>query len=193
LITLSLFAALTMFSRLDLIFFAVLVGVWILFRGHSLRYYLPLDILSIAFSVLLAFTLKFGFPEYFEHDDAAATMIVVALIVRLGTAYLLGLYQNQSAEKPLKLLSRLGVFAIVSSVILGALMLVIARIFHFTAMPRTHRSNTLRTQRLACHFQSAEYGKSTRKYQEPLEAMANGRIHLLWDPCRTAWRVHALE
>ncbi|MFT3894884.1 MAG: hypothetical protein QM730_24910 [Anaerolineales bacterium] len=137
LLTLGLIAALTMFSRLDLVFLAVIAGVWILFRGHSLRYYLPLDILSIITSVLLAFTIKFGFPDYFEHANAAAIMIVVALIIRLPLAYFWGLCQNQSIEKPLETLKKLGLFTLASSVVIGGLMLILARVLHFNAMPRT--------------------------------------------------------
>jgi len=137
LITLGLLAALTMFSRLDLVFLAVLAGLWILFRGHALRYYLPLDILSIIFSVLLAFTTKFGFPDYFEHANTAAAMIVVALIVRLLAAYLLGLFQNQTIQKPRTTLTKLAVFALLSSVLVSALMLVLARVLNFNAMPRS--------------------------------------------------------
>ena len=40
-LTLGILAALTMFSRLDLVFFAAMVGLWIVFRGHPLRYFLP--------------------------------------------------------------------------------------------------------------------------------------------------------
>jgi hypothetical protein len=53
-----------MFSRLDLVFLAGMVGIWIVFRREPLRYLLPLDIVSVAFSMLLAFVIKAGFPEY---------------------------------------------------------------------------------------------------------------------------------
>jgi hypothetical protein len=135
--TLALLAALTMFSRLDLIFFAGMAGLWIVFRGHALRYYLPLDIVAIIFSVLFAFTTKFGFPEYFEHTNAAMTMVGVALFIRLPAAYFLGLHQNPSAEKPSKTLAKLAVFALVSSAAISVVMLVVARVMDFDAMPRT--------------------------------------------------------
>ena len=137
LVTLGLLAMLTMFSRLDLVFFAGMVGLWIVFRGYTLRYYLPLDIISIIISVLLAFTTRFGFPEYFEHDHAAMVMIGTAMIIRLPLAYFLGLYQNLSVDSPLKILSKLAIFTLVSSAIISAVMLILARIFDFNSMPRT--------------------------------------------------------
>src|SRR5689334_9361993 len=45
--TLAAIAALTMFSRLDLVFVAGMVGLWIIFRDSLLRHYLPLHIASI--------------------------------------------------------------------------------------------------------------------------------------------------
>ncbi len=126
-----------MFSRLDLVFFAGMAGLWIVFRGQALRYYLPLDIVAIIFSVLSAFTTKFGFPEYFEHTNAAMTMVGVALFIRLPAAYFLGLHQNPSADKPLKTLAKLAAFALVSSAAISVVMLVVARVMDFDAMPRT--------------------------------------------------------
>jgi hypothetical protein len=137
LITLGILASLTMFSRLDLVFFAGMAGLWVLFRGHALRYYLPLDIISIILSVLLAFINKFSFPGYFEHTDAVATMLAVAMIVRLPLAYFLGLYQDLSIEKPLKVISKLAIFTLISSAAIGVAMLILARILDFNSMPRT--------------------------------------------------------
>src|SRR5581483_8045213 len=62
---LGLVASLTVFSRLDLIFFAGIVGLWIVFRETPLRYLLPLDILAVPVSALLAFILRLGIAEYY--------------------------------------------------------------------------------------------------------------------------------
>src|SRR4026208_1621410 len=68
-LTLGILAALTMFSRLDLVFFATMAGLWVVFRGHPLRFFLPLDIAAIIASALLALTLRIGFPDYYELTD----------------------------------------------------------------------------------------------------------------------------
>ena len=48
---LSVIATLTMFSRLDLVFFAIIVGIWIIFRDEPMRYLVPLDILAIVTAI----------------------------------------------------------------------------------------------------------------------------------------------
>ena len=52
--TLGILAVLVMFSRLDLIFLAGMAGIWIVFRKYPIRYLLPLDIVFIIVTVLLA-------------------------------------------------------------------------------------------------------------------------------------------
>jgi hypothetical protein len=44
-------AVVVMFSRLDLVFLAIIGGVWIIFRGKPLRFLLPLDLVIIFFSM----------------------------------------------------------------------------------------------------------------------------------------------
>ena len=54
LIILGLIGVAVIFSRLDLIFFVGIAGIWVVFRTSSFRYLLPLDIVVISFSVLLS-------------------------------------------------------------------------------------------------------------------------------------------
>ena len=42
-LTLGIIAALAMFSRLDLVFLAAMVGLWVVFRGHHLRFFIKQD------------------------------------------------------------------------------------------------------------------------------------------------------
>ncbi len=125
LITLGVIAALTMFSRLDLVFFAGMAGLWIIFRGHPLRYYLPLDIASIVVSTLFVFALRVGFPVYYQLAHIALTMAALGLIVKIPCAFLFSLYQHSSISSPGRLLKQLFLFAITSSAIIGTAMLTI--------------------------------------------------------------------
>jgi hypothetical protein len=122
-LTLGIIAALAMFSRLDLIFFAGFVGLWIVFRGQLLRYFLPLDIVSIMFSALLAFVLRMGFPDYYELSSLAMAMIILGLVVKIPCAFLFGLYQHSGMLNISGLLKRLLLSTITSSAIVGAAML----------------------------------------------------------------------
>ena len=126
--TLAVIAVLTMFSRLDLVFLAGMVGLWVIFRGHLLRFFLPLDIASIIILTILAFMTRVGLTGYFESIDIALMMAAVGLIVKIPGAYLLGLYQHVGVSRPLALLKRVAVFAVAGSVITGLIVLLIQRL-----------------------------------------------------------------
>jgi hypothetical protein len=121
-VMLAVIATLAMFSRLDLVFVAATVGLWIVFRGHVLRFYLPLDIVSIIVAALLAFIIRNDLPGYYQHVDFALTMAAVGLIIKIPCAFLVGLYQRVTILNPLELLKRLFLFSLTSSVIVGAMM-----------------------------------------------------------------------
>src|SRR5688572_9860833 len=112
-----------MFSRLDLVFLAGMVGLWIVFRGHVLRFYLPLDIASIIVATLLAFIIRNNLPAYYQYVDFALTMAAIGLVVKIPCAFLFGLYQRATLLNPRQLLKRLFLFSLISSVIIGVIML----------------------------------------------------------------------
>jgi hypothetical protein len=62
---LGVIAAAVTFSRLDLVFFALLIGISIVFRGSPLRYLLPLDILAVIVSTVVAFITRLGISAYY--------------------------------------------------------------------------------------------------------------------------------
>lgn len=123
-IILAVLAVLVMFSRLDLVFLAGLAGLWIVLRGSVLRFLVPLDIASVVTMTLLAFIIRVDIPGYYEDVDVALTMIVLSLIVKITTAYLLGLYQRSVVHRVGELLKRLIFFAVGSAGITGLLMLL---------------------------------------------------------------------
>jgi hypothetical protein len=134
--TLGLVAALVMFSRLDLVFLAGIAGLWIVFREHPMRYFLPLDILSTFVSVLLAFLIRLPLKEYFKYSEAAVTMIALSLVINITAAYWLGLYRSEVIHHPRQLLWRLAVFAVGTSALAGAVMIAIRDMAHFEGFPR---------------------------------------------------------
>src|SRR5688572_8458774 len=101
---LALLAVLTMLSRLDLVFLAGMVGLWVIFRGHLLRYYLPLDIALIIIATLLALVVRVGLPAYYETVDLVLTMVALGLMIKIPCAFLFGLYQRATLSRPGKLL-----------------------------------------------------------------------------------------
>jgi hypothetical protein len=117
-----------MFSRLDLVFVAGMVGLWVVFRGHLLRFFLPLDIVSIIILTTLAFMVRVGLTSYFESIDIALAMAVVALLVKIPCAYLFGLYQHYGITRAVEVLKRVTLFSVIGSAITGVLILLIQRL-----------------------------------------------------------------
>lgn len=134
--TLGILAILVMFSRLDLVFLAGMAGIWIVFRRQPLRYLLPLDIVFVVVSVLLALIFRITFREYLKYSDVALTMIALSLLIKIPTAYFFGLYQRSVISKFGVLWKRLGLFALSTSALLGAAMIAITPLAHFEGFPR---------------------------------------------------------
>lgn len=94
---LGVIAVLIAFARLDLAFFALIVGLWIVFRATPARYLLPLDMLALVVSAVSAFLIRLGFAAYYEVPSAVTTMLFAALAVKLPVLYLFGLYRKPPA------------------------------------------------------------------------------------------------
>jgi hypothetical protein len=129
--------ALVILSRLDLVFLVALASIWVVFRSSPIRYLLPLDIVSIAFSVLLAFVIKQGFPDYYVLARVAVTMLAFSLLIKLSLAYLFGLYQPGKLNRPVEWLRSLILFVFTSSAVTGVVMIAVARLLSFVSFPRT--------------------------------------------------------
>lgn len=127
-VTLAVIAVLTMFSRLDLVFLAGLAGLWVVFRGHLLRFFLPLDIASILIVTILAFMIRVGLTGYYESIDIALVMALVGLVVKIPAAFLFGLYQHTGISRAGELVKRVVLFAITGSAVTGLLVLLIQRL-----------------------------------------------------------------
>jgi hypothetical protein len=122
-IELAIIAVLAILSRLDLVFLAGIVGIWVIFRGSLLRYYLPLDIATITVFSLLAFLIRNPLLDYYDYADLAVALAAIALLVKIPAAFLFGLYENAVLSQPVELAKRLFLFSITSSIIVGGLML----------------------------------------------------------------------
>lgn len=134
---LGILAVLVMFSRLDLAFLAGMAGIWIVFRKHAMRYLLPLDVVFIVVSVLLALIYRVTFREYYNFSDVAVTMIALSLVVKIPAAYLLGLYRRSVISDFGALAKRMALFGVSTSALVGALMVAITPLAHFEGFPRS--------------------------------------------------------
>lgn len=136
LIILGAIGILVILSRLDLVFFVTLAGLWVVFRKSPMSYLLPLDIALLAFSVLIAFVIKVPVPGYYKIADVAVKMLAVSLLLKIPLAYIFGLYQPGKNNNVIGLLSSLVLFTTTSSALLAVVMIVMARVLEFNNFPR---------------------------------------------------------
>jgi hypothetical protein len=134
---LGLVGALTIFSRLDLIFFVALAGLWLVFRGGPLRYFLSLDVAAVIVSVFLSFILRLDLPEYYDYSNVAVIMAALGLLVKIPLTYFFGLYQRSALRDFRKWTLRLLLSTGVGSFLLGAAMLGISLTGNLQGFPRT--------------------------------------------------------
>lgn len=120
---LGIVAILATFGRLDLIFLAIIVGIWIVFRETPIRYLLPLDILSITASTLIAFVTRLGISAYNDAATSGLIMIAAGLLIKIPIFYFLGLYERPSNWKPLKMIWSILLSVGLSSFALSVLLL----------------------------------------------------------------------
>ncbi len=133
---LGLLASLVVFGRLDLIFFALVVGISIVFRESPLRYLLPLDILAIVASVLLAFITRLGISSYYDSTTSALIMLSAGLLIKIPILYFFGLYDRPSNWKPLSIFWRLLLAMGAGSAVLSVLLLLGGSLHIFTSFSR---------------------------------------------------------
>ena len=128
--TLAVIAVLTMFSRLDLVFLAGMVGLWVVFRGHLLRFFLPLDIASIIILTILRDSCcEWDLTVIMSLIDIALAMAVVALLVKIPCCLFCLVYISILASSRIgELLKRVVLFAVTGSVVTGILVLLVQRL-----------------------------------------------------------------
>ena len=125
---LAIAATLVMFSRLDMVFLAGLFGLWIVFRNKPLRYLLPLDILTLTFSTLLAFVLRIGFPDYYLYTQVAIVTLGISLALKIPAFYFLSLYDHPKAHSSFYLIRQSAIAIVLSNAVTLVLLLGLTRL-----------------------------------------------------------------
>ncbi|MFN8382431.1 MAG: hypothetical protein U0V02_10845 [Anaerolineales bacterium] len=128
LVEIALLAVLVMFSRLDLIFLAVIVGVWVVFRGKLIRYLLPLDVLIIFASMVTSAAYRTGITPYNTMYAAATVKVTVtALSIKIVALYFFGTYQHPRIASIWKIFLQTFLALTTSTVVISAVVLVLTR------------------------------------------------------------------
>lgn len=135
---LGLIAAIAMFSRLDLVFFAVLAGIWILFRGSPIRYFLPLDIAIIFLSMTGAVLMRTDFQIYnTAYASSAVEATLIALVVKTAALYFFGAYQHPRSVRVWETLKRIFFAVSIGAVLTAVLYILLVQIGLGRNFPRS--------------------------------------------------------
>ncbi|HSR21326.1 MAG TPA: hypothetical protein VLL49_10475, partial [Anaerolineales bacterium] len=120
---LAALAVLVTFGRLDLAFFCLIVGIWIVFRDTPARFYLPFDLLALVIATVSAFVTRLGFAAYYDSQQAVTIMLVAEIVCKIPIFFLFGLYGKPSSGRRGQYLARL-VLAVAVGSSLPALVLL---------------------------------------------------------------------
>jgi hypothetical protein len=124
----ALLAAFVMFSRLDLVFLAVLIGPWLILRGSSARHLLLLDVTAIFIAVTSAVILRTDFNAYnTDYSTSALEVAGIGMVVNPILLYFFGAYQHPRS-RPLLITARQTALAlgIGTLILFGAYLLLMA-------------------------------------------------------------------
>ena len=137
-VTLGGIATIVMLSRLDLVFLAILGGVWVIFRGKPIRSLLPVDVLIIFFAMTCSVALRTGIDQYNSTYAASAIeAVILVLIIKIIALYLFGAYQHPHTNSVLKTIRQI-VFALTTSSVLAiGLYLLLVQMGFGKGFPRT--------------------------------------------------------
>lgn len=138
LVILALVAIMVMFSRLDLVFLAVLIGIWIIFRGRPIRFFLPLDIAIIFISMTSSVLLRTGFESYNNSYAASAIeAVILSLIVKIISLYFFGAYQHPRATSVWKTIRQTTTAMTVSAIVIVIVYILLVQLGIGKIFPRS--------------------------------------------------------
>ena len=125
LVVLGVGATLLVFSRLDLVFLAIIMGIWIVFRRTPLRYALLIDLLVIVISLTGALLFRIGLPEYYHYEQFTLVALGASLLVKIPTFYFLGLYTRYREMRLPALVARCALAVLIPAMLLFGLLYLI--------------------------------------------------------------------
>jgi hypothetical protein len=135
---LGIVAVIVMFSRLDLVFLAIIAGVWLIFRGKPIRYLLPLDLLILFASMTASVALRTGLQPYNDfYASSAVEAAALALIANTIALYFFGAYQHPRIHSVWGMFRRVLIPVTIGTAITVALYLILFQFGFGSNFPRT--------------------------------------------------------
>jgi hypothetical protein len=138
LVTLAIVGTIVMFSRLDLVFLAVLGGIWVIFRSRSIRSLLPLDALIIFISMTSSVALRTGIDDYnTTYAASALEAVILVLAIKIIALYFFGGYQHPRTTSIWKMILQTGSALTISSVLAIGMYLLLVQLGIGKGFPRS--------------------------------------------------------
>ncbi|NWF64823.1 MAG: glycosyltransferase family 39 protein [Chloroflexi bacterium] len=135
---LGFLAALAMFSRLDLVFFAAIAGIWLVFRGTLMRHLITLDLAIIFISMTSAVLLRTDFHTYnITYASSAIEAAIIAVIIKLIALFFFGAYQPLRAQPLWKTLRKILFALAISAALVAGIYILIAQMGLGKNFPRS--------------------------------------------------------
>ena len=137
LVLLGSLAVIVMFSRLDLVFLAILGGIWIIFRGKPIRFFLPLDILIVFASMTFSVAMRTGIDSYNNsYSSSALAAVLLSLPIKIALLYFFGAYQHPRINSVWKTIYKTVLALSISTVVVAILYMLVARLGFGKEFPR---------------------------------------------------------
>jgi len=135
---LALIAVMVMFSRLDLIFLAILGGLWIVFRGKPIRFLAPLDMVIIFISMTFSVAIRTGLDAYNSiYASSAVDVTIMAMVVKIAVLYFFGAYQHPRTNSVRRTITQTISALTVSTVVIAGLYLILNQLGFGKSFPRS--------------------------------------------------------
>lgn len=128
---LGLSALLVLFSRLDNIFFVLVMGMWLLLRGTSLRWQVLLDFMLIILMALFSYYWRLqNTDNLFNYLPFAYFLLGSSIILKPVMLYLFGSYQLSNEKPLLKKVRQLVIGLSIASIVTAGLIFLIFDVLH---------------------------------------------------------------
>jgi len=135
---LAVSGTIAMFSRLDLVFLAVIGGVWVVFRGRPLRTLLPLDVVILFVSMTSSIAIRTGIPQYNSTYAASAVeAVILVLVIKMIALYFLGGYLHPRTAPLWKTIRRIALAVSLGSAAATGLYLLLLQLGVGKGFPRS--------------------------------------------------------
>jgi len=137
-VVLAILATFAMFSRLDLVFLAVICGFWIIFRDRPIRFILPLDIFIIFASMTSSVAFRTGIEQYNTiYAASAVEAMILVLVIKTVLLYFFGTYLYPYPGSIWKMLYRVGTALTISSVLSAGIYFILVQLGIGKSFPRS--------------------------------------------------------